>query len=462
MALTLLLAATSAPAAVIPVAAGAVEVGADGVCSLREAMDNANANSAVHGDCVGGTGDDELVLAVQSTYEIFEPYPTPGDPNGLPVVTTDALTISGRGSVIQRSYDSGVPMFRLLQVGQTDLMVTNLTFENGFFVDALGQSGGGAILVQDGGLETFDTDFVGNAVIGTGRGGAVLARGSEVVLTQTRFFDNETEVTDVAYGGGALALVDGSLDAERCAFVSNNADGSPGNPSSGGIGGGLLVEATADTGAPFDVLATIKHSTISTNTANSSGGVALVAQSGPAAVVLLVLDYVTVVRNDADGLADGIGLMGNDQAAYAVYSNSILHSNGHLLGDGTPIGDDCQVNLYAAFTSSFGNLLGDNGNCPADFFDDFQTAKLAPDLGVNVVVDFHQPVIGGLLTDHAVGSSCTPGLTFDQKGKVRGNGPGSGGFFCDIGAVELYSDPMPFLDGFESSNTSSWSQTVPP
>jgi len=299
--------------------------------------------------------------------------------------------------------------------------------------------------------------------IDIGRGGAILAKNTDVVLNDSRFLGNDALVTDASHGGGALAIIDGSLLAERCAFVGNNADGAPGNSFSEGMGGGLLIEGTNATGAPFDLVATITHPTISSNSANSSGGIGVVAESGPDAEVLLALDYVTLVRNDGELLVDGVGFRGNDEAAFVVYSNSVLHSNGNLLPSGTSVGVDCQVNLYNAFISSFGNLLGSDGECPSDFFDDITTDRLAPDLSVDVLVDFHMPVPDGLLVDHAAGSSCTPGLTFDQKGKVRGNGPGSGGASCDSGAVESYSASSfsIFFDGFESGDTTAWTDSVP-
>ncbi len=453
-----------AGAATINVAQDTVTVDAlDGLCSIREAFENANADAVIHSDCNGGDGEDTVALFPVSTYLFTDSYP-PGSENALPVVS-GFLTVLGNGSVLRRSSAGAIPPFRFIEAGTAEIEIRNLTFDNGLFDSTFPGAflrGGGAVLIQGGQLDVFYCDFLANT-IDVGRGGAILARNTEVVLNDSRFLNNQALVTALSDGGGGLALVDGSLLAERCAFVGNNADGAPGNQTSGGVGGGLLIEGTTATGAAFDLVATITHSTISSNAANSSGGIALVAQSGPDAEVLLALDYVTLVRNDGSVLVDGIGFLGNDQAAFAVYSNSVIHSNGNLLPDGTSVGIDCQVNVYNAFISGFRNLLDSDGECQADFFDDTTTDRLAPDLAVDVIVDFHQPVPGGLLVDHASGGSCTPGATFDQLGKVRGNGSGSGGASCDIGAVEDYSAPtFPiFSDGFELGDTLMWSDSMP-
>ena len=62
------------------------KIDADGVCSLLEALDNAEQDAQVHADCpAGSSGGDRLVL--ESGYDYAFDAPWPGFPNGAPVLT---------------------------------------------------------------------------------------------------------------------------------------------------------------------------------------------------------------------------------------------------------------------------------------------------------------------------------------------------------------------------------------
>ena len=71
----------------------------------------------------------------------------------------------------------------------------------------------------------------------------------------------------------------------------------------------------------------------------------------------------------------------------------------------------------------------------------------------------HYPLLqGSLAIDHADLVSCP---STDQRGMMRPqDGDGDGWQVCDSGAVEMEEGPF-FVDGFESSDTSAWSVTVP-
>jgi hypothetical protein len=116
-----------AQAATLTVAPGAVEISADEVCALREALINANNDAATHPDCPAGSGADTIELAANRTYTLTDApaeFITDG-PNGLPSVTT-AITLNGNGATIERSAVDGTPTFRLIHVAATgDLTVHN-------------------------------------------------------------------------------------------------------------------------------------------------------------------------------------------------------------------------------------------------------------------------------------------------------------------------------------------------
>lgn len=73
----------------------------DGLCSLAEAIENANAANQLHADCAPGTGSDTIVLAAGQTYS----YTVPNNPilggNALPAILADIL-IAGNGATLVR------------------------------------------------------------------------------------------------------------------------------------------------------------------------------------------------------------------------------------------------------------------------------------------------------------------------------------------------------------------------
>lgn len=142
-----------AGAATINVAAGAVAVANNGICSLREAIHNANANAQVdNSDCPAGSGTDMLQLAAASTYTLTD-ADLVSTQDGLPVITS-TLIFEGAGATIERS--SGLTCFidgaqqagefRLLSTSsEADLTLSNLRLRNGCADGISSQALGGAI-----------------------------------------------------------------------------------------------------------------------------------------------------------------------------------------------------------------------------------------------------------------------------------------------------------------------------
>jgi hypothetical protein len=112
----------SVQAATITVDSTNPNINSDGLCSLIEAMINANNDAQTYTDCPSGNGADIIVLPAASTLTLTAPYtscqPFPyGSSNfcGLPVVTSP-LTIEGQGATIRR--DPTAPDFRILGVSE--------------------------------------------------------------------------------------------------------------------------------------------------------------------------------------------------------------------------------------------------------------------------------------------------------------------------------------------------------
>ena len=107
----------------------------DGRCSLREALNNANAIAdTTGGDCVAGTGSDTISFSVSGTISLGSVLPA----------VQNTLTIDGSGQSV--TVDAGA-MFGVFNVdlGAT-FNVNNLTIANGNFAgDTVSAGNGGAI-----------------------------------------------------------------------------------------------------------------------------------------------------------------------------------------------------------------------------------------------------------------------------------------------------------------------------
>ena len=85
----------------------------DGDCSLVDAIESANTNTAVGGCSAGNLDADTIVLQNSSKHALTISNNTTSGSNGLPVITTK-ITIQGNNSTIKR--DGAAPAFRLFQV----------------------------------------------------------------------------------------------------------------------------------------------------------------------------------------------------------------------------------------------------------------------------------------------------------------------------------------------------------
>src|SRR4051794_7499658 len=104
----------------------------DGLCSIIEAVENANADAQLHADCAAGSGNDIIALPNDATMIFTTTHnldPVDGD-NGLPLITS-TITIMGNGTTLVRN-NSIAPRFRFFDVLDSgDLSLINLNLNNG-------------------------------------------------------------------------------------------------------------------------------------------------------------------------------------------------------------------------------------------------------------------------------------------------------------------------------------------
>ena len=273
--------------------------GATGDCTLGEAIQAANTDTAVDG-CSAGSGQDTIILPA-GTYTLSTVADTfIVGATGLPAIKSNVI-IQGAGrttTIIERDPNAVAP-FRLM----------GITYENA-----------GSLVLNDvtmrGGRGENDGDT------GT-RGGALFSYDRPVILNNVDFIDNTAPLS-----GGALDS-GGFVTANNCTFTNNHSE------QNGGGGGGGAISAGG---------ITISHSTFTGNTASTSGGGAILSPGRGAHVNISDSTFVnnstlaeggalessgtiTIARSTFDGNssvgpAGALSLSGNVNISYSVVINN--------------------------------------------------------------------------------------------------------------------------------------------
>lgn len=288
------------PLAAIVVTTNNPAVAADNQCSLIEAIENANADAAIHTDCPAGTGPDTISLPNDAVLLFSTVYNTTDGNNALPPIA-GTMTILGNGAALVRA-NGAVPDFRFFHVAQgADLTLVNINLRQGS-VDPTGTNqlilGGGAILNR-GTLFIVDSNISFNRA---GYGGAIYhgAVTGTLTLNNTTFTSNQA-----TFFGGALYTA-GQTSVQGGLLRHNQA----------AVGGGAILHSSA----PL----TLTNTTLSDNTTQGTG-------AGLAAYAALTDSHVyiqgtTVISNVAG--ANGGGLVNSAAEGYTaqmtVVGSSIL------------------------------------------------------------------------------------------------------------------------------------------
>ena len=444
----------AAHAANITVAASEVAILENNVCSLREAITNANADAQTYDDCAAGSGADTITLA-SSTYNIGDSVGAYlfGN-NGTPAVTS-VITIEGSGATINRSAGS---LRLLLVTSGGNLTLNDLSLTNGA-MDS--DRGGGAVHNNLSTLTLNDVTLSGNSGNNSSfGGGAISAEGGTTTVNSSTFSNNQ------GGGGGAIAVNNGGvLNVTDSTFTGNTAANNTGGAIRGTYTGSNAITITgstlngnsANSGGAIGLGAgtlIVTNSTISGNTAQSNGG------GIDAGNTTVTLNNVTITGNTA-GAGGGGGGGGIYSNTTINFNRSIVSGNSgpnydagyEVAGNGTENANNYNVfgrdgiNNARAFAYSFTpgandvNATDDGTNTPIA---SILNATLANNGGPTKT---HALVAGSPAVDRAPSADCTaaPISGVDQRGyprNVDGNAAASANE-CDAGAYEYLSSPPP-------------------
>lgn len=275
----------------------------DKLCTLREAINNANLHSdTTGGDCTAGSGTDTITF----DGTVFSTAKTITLTGALPSIT-GTLTIDGPGANLLTV--DGAGSFRPFYVTSgADLTLDNLTISNG-------SSGtGGGIYNNGGTLTVTNVTLLGNsaaAPAGTvAQGGGIYNGGGTVTVTNTTLSGNTVTAAGgipgaVYSGGGGICNNGGTLKVINTTLSGNSASTS--SPVFPVYGGGIYNDGGT---------MTVTNTTLSGNSADNSGG--------------------------------------------GIYNNDTLNLNNSIVANST--GGDC-VNSGSGTTNAQNSLIEDGLNC---------------------------------------------------------------------------------------------------
>ncbi len=262
-AMILLLSQAIGHAAIITVnAPESIFASGDGLCSLAEAIVNANMDAGPYTNCAAGNGTDTIVLS----NNVVLNQSTPGNDldygySGTPIITSP-LIIDGQGYKIYRNNSLTCNMNEVRDVGEFRLLIQvpasnsntdpltlkNLSLENGCIDNSNSMSkrfGGG--LYALGPVYMQNVTFKNNKAISSG---GAFAGKTEQIESST-FVNNYAAIS-----GGAIYLPTSAMNVINNTFSSN---------VSGSLGGAIFLS--------FGTLTNIENNTFAENSADNGGAI---------------------------------------------------------------------------------------------------------------------------------------------------------------------------------------------
>ncbi len=316
----------------------------NGNCTLGEAIQAANTDTAVDG-CAAGVGDDLITLPA-GTYTLSQVDNTADNhgPNGLPAITT-RIVIASPGAEIMRSTADGTPSFRFFYVPQTgQLDLYNLTLRNGqldtYFSDPDHAVDYGAAILNAGELNLYHMILTENWAF---LDGGAIASSGPLTIQDSTFSDNTARLV-----GGALELYLGPTQISGSTFTGNQAS----------YGGAIINYG----GSYYNSVLTITDSYFSGNTATKGGAIFNDHPNGR----ITIRDSI-LLNNVADTGSSLLSYVDTNPPHYGSSSITVEHS---CIIDPSPAAVVDQVSFGASFSTInaagnwWGSVTGPGGSAP--------------------------------------------------------------------------------------------------
>jgi uncharacterized repeat protein (TIGR01451 family) len=367
-------------------------VAEDGLCSLREAIINAQSlDQPVSTDCafartvrfdeslIGGTielNGSPLPTVVE---ELHLEGPVPGDPGGL--------TIDARG--LSRIFDMN---------NSADFSIRDVTLTGGRTTAA--GAHGGAIRMTDNTHAALERVRLEGNVVENASGGAIYSHDSVLIISDSEFSGNQ--VLSATGSGGAIDVHVRDVTLSGSTLADNH---------SAGNGGGINLNRST---------LNMVNSTLSGNSAGGSGGAINIDRS------TATLIHTTMAFNDASGGGSGIhGLATADYPVELSLLNSLIVNNA------------CNFSGGAHTTVTVSGTQSTHPSClpvsPASLVS-AAAIRLLPLANYGGITRTHGLDTGSSAIDFVPMCEVLYGVNQDQRGAPR---PGGYSRYCDVGAFEF-------------------------
>jgi CSLREA domain-containing protein len=396
------------------------ELNTDGDCSLREAIEAANDNTAVDA-CPAGDAviTDTITFSVSGMITLNDLLNVVG---GGPLLIDGAntITLSGNGivQILVNSFGADLNLKGLSLVDGYSSISGGGIFNNGkIIVNDCTLSGNNAI--EGGGINNWYDMKINNSTLSgnsaTTNGGGIFNLGI-ITITNSTFSGNTSD----SWGGAIYNP--GHMSIENSIFLENN------SPLAGGIYNGNMLSITGSTlsgnystwcggGVLNESLLIISNTTLSGNNSESGGAI---CNSDT-----MTVTNATLSGNSADSTYGG-GIYtfdGNVMLVNTIVTNS-------------PSGGDCLIHS-GIFTDGGHNISSDDtcGLDPANGSMPNTDPVLGPLQDNGGPTWTHALLTGSPAIDAGDNAQCLP---TDQRGVTRPqDGNGDGVSICDIGSFEL-------------------------
>lgn len=328
-----------------------VDDGADGVCSLREALQSAfNADGNPYHECAKAVADQPTLVD----------FTVPGVislPDQLPFIRNHVYML---GPVILDGNNLPSPVINIVSTGI--LTLTNITLKNaGYsYIRNLGGmlyvaganfegnasgGGGGAAILNEGGGSAFiaGTNFFNNhAAPGTSGGAIISTGGTTLKVAGSAFTGNSADLS-----GGAIAFSGAILDIGDSAFTGNTTNG-------GAFAGGGAVDIGSN-GSNQEPI-TVTRSAFTGNATGSGWGGAIFSHA-PTTVTVKDSSFQANIGAGVNVSGTG-GAIGN--TSLLVVQRSTFFAN-EVTGDGGAIANDGDGKVILGSVSFSANTASNKG-----------------------------------------------------------------------------------------------------
>lgn len=413
----------------------------DGKCTLREAINNANADSNIppsySPDCASGFNADTIELGTNLDYSLFQV--DSGfmiDPNGMPVITSN-ITINGHGSTLFRSFAGGTPQFRIFKVNFSGVLTINdLEMFNG---DSPNNGGGiwneGSVILNNSGVN-----------YNRGNNGGGIYTKSYLELNYSDVSNNVTNdgsasgPTPGYSGGGIYSGAGGKLEIYN-STINNNSTGI------GGASGPTTAKAGNGAGIYSSNLLKIAYSTLSGNTTGRS-----THKDGNGGGFYLTSNATINDTNVEGGTAAwGGGIFNN--AGTLTATRIAVYDNQAVIGGG--IYNTTTTNLYNSTVSenaaTNGGAIYNNGTANVVYS---TIANNSTSSGANVVVNAGSYATNNSIYGFNTGTTCS-GVVTNQGKNIDADSS------CGFGAVNnSVSNTDPKIFAIADNGGPTWTMAI--